>query len=201
LQAESVRSAHAEGWTVSVSGLVVSEFLSLDGVMEEPRWTFEYHDKHPWTEDQMKFKNGELFGSDSLLLGRVTHQGFAAACPSMQNDPEGYGKRMNSLPKYVVSRTLDRVDWNNSGLIQGDVAAEVSKLKQQPGQDISVFGSSLVQSLMQLGLVDELRLMVYPVVLGSGKRLFSSALQTTLKPVEARAFGSGVVLLRYQADK
>jgi dihydrofolate reductase len=185
-----------------MSRLVVSEFVSLDGVMEEPRWTFEYHDKRPWTEDQMKFKNGELFGSDSLLLGRVTYQGFAGAWPSMQDDPEGYGKRMNGLPKYVVSRTLEKAEWNNSRVISGDVAAEVTKLKEQPGQDILVFGScSLVQTLLQLGMVDELRLMVYPVVLGSGKRLFNSPLHAALKPVETRAFGSGVVLLRYQAER
>lgn len=192
----------AQPWVLRMRRLVVSEFVSIDGVMEDPKWTLEYHSKHPWTEDQLKFKKAELFGSDSLLLGRVTYQGFASAWPSMQDDPDGYGKRMNSLPKYVASRTLRKVEWNNSHLIQGDVGVEVAKLKQQAGQDLLVFGScSLVQLLLQMDLVDELRLQVYPVALGVGKRLFNSQARTPLKMVEAKAFGSGVVLLRYQPDR
>lgn len=184
-----------------MSRLVVTEFATLDGVMEDPKWTFEYHERHPWTEDQMKFKNGELFGSDSLLLGRVTYQGFAAAWPNMQDDPEGYGKRMNSIPKYVVSRSLPTVEWNNSRLIRGDVGEEVRRLKQQQGQDILVFGSrTLAQTLFGLGLVDELRLMVYPLVLGSGKKLFDGKVGARMKAAEARAFDSGVVLLRYELE-
>lgn len=178
--------------------LVVSEFASLDGVMEEPRWTFDYHNRHPWTEDQMSFKGGELFGSDALLLGRVTYQGFAAAWPSQQDDPQGYGKRMNAMPKHVVSKTLDKLEWTNSRLVKGDLVQEVTKLKEQPGKDLLVFGSlKLSAGLLERRLVDELRLMVYPVFLGGGRRLFAAA--SSLKPrlVEARGFASGVALLRY----
>jgi dihydrofolate reductase len=178
--------------------LVVSEFASLDGVMEEPRWTFEYHSRHPWTEDQLKFKNGELFESDALLLGRVTYQGFAAAWPSQQDDPQGYGKRINTMPKYVVSNTLDKLEWSNSRPIRGDLVGEITKLKSEPGKDLLVFGSlKLSSELLERRLVDELRLMVYPVFLGGGRRLFTKASALKPKLAEAIGFASGVVLLRY----
>jgi len=177
--------------------IVVSEFVTLDGVAEEPgKWSFPF-----WNEEIGKFKFDELFSSDALLLGRVTYQGFAKAWPSM-HDEAGYGKRMNGFPKHVVSRTLEKLDWNNSHLIKGDVEKEVSKLKQQPGQDLLIFGSGqLVNALMQHDLIDEYRLLVYPIVLGSGKRLFSDANKANLKLVETKTFGSGVVLLRYQPSK
>jgi dihydrofolate reductase len=109
---------------------------------------------------------------------------------------------MNGFPKHVVSRTLERLEWNNSHLIKGNIEKEVSKLKQQPGQDLLVFGSGqLVNALMQHDMIDEYRLLVYPVILGSGKRLFSDANKATLKLVETKTFGSGVVLLRYQPSK
>jgi dihydrofolate reductase len=131
----------------------------------------------------------------------VTYQGFAAAWPS-RTDEAGFAQRMNSLPKYVVSTTLDKTDWNNSHLVKGSIAKEVSKLKEQPGQDIMVAGSNrLVHTLMQHDLIDEYRLLVYPVVLGSGKRLFGDANKATLKLEETRAFSSGVVLLRYQPNR
>ena len=184
--------------------VIVSEFVTLDGVMEDPGgsektknggWAFKFRSK-----DQDKFKFDELFASDALLLGRVTYQGFAAAWPSMPPDPEGYSKRMDSLPKYVVSRSLEKVEWNNSRLIRTNVAEEVAKLKMQPGKDILVFGSGeLANGLMQGGLIDELRLLVHPIVLGSGKRLFKSGIGSKLKLMESRTFDSGVVLLRYQA--
>jgi dihydrofolate reductase len=185
--------------------VVVSMFLSLDGVMEDPGgvekfehggWTIPY-----WDDEIGKFKFEELFASDALLLGRVTYQGFAAAWPS-QADEAGFADRMNSLPKYVVSTTLKELEWNNSRLIKGNVAEEVSNLKQEPGQDILIAGSGeLVRTLMQHDLVDEYRLLVYPVVLGSGKRLFKEGSYTTLKPVETKTFNSGVVLLTYRPDK
>jgi len=178
--------------------LVISEFASLDGVMEDPRWTFEYHKEHPWTEDQLKFKGGELLGSDALLLGRVTYQGFAAAWPSQQDDPQGYGKRMNSLPKYVLSKTLGKLEWGNSRLLRGELVDETRRLKAQPGRDLLVFGSlKLSSELLERGLADELRLMVYPIFLGGGRRLFANA--SALKPrlAEAKGFDSGVALLRY----
>ncbi len=185
-----------------VRKIVVSEFVSLDGVIEDPGgsekskhggWTMPY-----WSDEIGKFKFDELFGSDTLLLGRVTYQGFADAWPS-RTDEQGFAQRMNGLPKYVVSTTLDEVEWNNSRLIKGDVAKEVSKLKQQPGRDILIAGSGeLVHELMKHDLIDEYRLLVYPVVLGSGKRLFAEGTKANLKLLEARTFASGVVLLRYQ---
>lgn len=182
--------------------VIVSEFVTLDGVMEDPggaektahgAWTWPY-----WSDEIGKFKFEELFASDALLLGRVTYQGFAAAWPSAM-DEQGFADRMNSLPKFVVSMTLTSVEWNNSSLIKEHVAEEIAKLKQQPGQDILIAGSAeLVQALMRHGLIDEYRLLVYPVVLGSGKRLFAEGSAATLKLVETRSFDSGVALLRYQ---
>jgi len=179
---------------VSMRKVVVSEFVSLDGVIEEPSWTFQFS-----SEEQQKFKFDELFASDALLLGRVTYEGFAAAWPSA-TDEEGFADRMNGLPKYVVSTTLEEpLEWNNSRLIEGDVAEEVSRLKQQPGHDILIYGSGeLLHTLMQHDLIDEYRLMVYPVVLGSGKRLFRDGINTTLRLVETRTFSSGVVVLSYR---
>jgi len=174
--------------------VVVTMFLSLDGVMEDPQnWSFPY-----WTDEIGKLKSDELFASDAQLLGRVTYQGFAAAWPSRTDD---YADRLDSLPKYVVSKTLERAEWHNSHLISANVAKEVSNLKQQPGQDILVHGSpTLVQTLMQADLVDEYRLLVFPVVPGSGKRLFKDGAKANLKLVETKAFSSGVVLLRYRAE-
>jgi dihydrofolate reductase len=182
--------------------VVVSEFVSLDGVIEDPGgaekfehggWTIPY-----WSDDIGAFKFDELMTSDALLLGRVTYEGFAAAWPG-QADEAGFADRMNNLPKYVVSTTLDKTDWNNSTIISGNVAEEVASLKEQPGQDILINGSGkLIQSLMPDNLIDEYRLLVYPIVLGSGKRLFQGGIDTTLKLVESRAFDSGVILLRYQ---
>jgi dihydrofolate reductase len=182
-----------------MSRVVVTEFVTLDGVMEAPeKWTFPFGN-----EEVAKFKRDELFESDALLLGRVTYQGFAAAWPS-RTDEQGFADRMNSLPKFVVSTTLNQVDWKNSRLIKSNVTEEVTRLKQQPGQGILIYGSGqLVDSLMQHGLIDEYRLMVYPLVLGSGKRLFRDMHDTTaLSLVESQAFSTGVVVLTYHpADK
>ena len=174
--------------------LVVAEYVSLDGVMEEPSWTGPY-----FNEDVARFQFELLFASDALLLGRVTYQGFAAAWPSM-TDEEGFVDRMNGLPKFVVSTTLEEVEWNNSSLIKENVDEEVSRLKQQPGQDILIYGSGdLVRTLMQHDLIDEYRLMVHPVVLGSGKRLFRDGSDTTaLRLVDTRPTSTGVVILTYQ---
>ena len=183
--------------------VVVSEYVTLDGVMEDPGgaektkhggWSFQF-----WSEEAAKFKFDELFASDALLLGRVTYQGFAAAWPTV-TDEAGFADRMNGLPKYVVSTTLEEVTWNNSRLIKGNVAEEVTRLKQQSGQDILVGGSGeLVQTLMQHDLVDEYRLMVHPVVVGGGKRLFRDGSDMrVLRLVETKAFSSGVVILSYE---
>lgn len=176
--------------------VVVAEFLSLDGVMDEPAWTVPY-----WNDEIAKFKYDELFASDAHLLGRVTYQGFAAAWPS-RTDEQGFADRMNSLPKYVVSTTLEKVEWNNSHLIKKNVVEEISRLKQQPGQDILVAGSAtLVNTLVEHDLVDEYHLLIYPVVLGQGKRLFKDGSKTTLKLVETKSFSSGVVAHIYQPDR
>jgi dihydrofolate reductase len=174
--------------------LVVTEFMSLDGVVENPGWTFPY-----WNDDIAQFKGEETSASDALLLGRVTYQGFAAAWPQSKDEGADY---FNNVRKYVVSTTLDKVDWNNSRLIKGDIVEEITKLKQQDGQNITVHGSgTLVQTLMQHDLVDSYRLLVYPVVLGSGKRLFQEGVAATLNLVESRSFNSGVIALIYEPNR
>lgn len=181
--------------------IVVSEFVSLDGVMEDPGgaekfehggWTIPY-----WNDDIAAYKTAELFASDGLLLGRVTYEGFAAAWPKMKDD---FADHMNNVAKYVVSSTLETADWNNSTVIRGDLVEEITNLKQQPGKDILVAGSAtLVQALMRHNLVDELRLEVYPVVLGSGKRLFAESGRVNLELVDTQATSSGVTLLTYRS--
>ena len=176
--------------------VVVSEFVSLDSVVEDPQWTFQFG-----SEEQEEFKFDELAASDALLLGRVTYEGFAAAWPQMEEQTGEYGAWMNGYPKYVVSTTLEeRLEWNNSTLIKGNVAEEIARLKQQTGEDILVFGSgALVNTLLEHDLVDEYRIMIFPVVVGGGKRLFGEALdKTVLKLTDTRTFASGVVVLTYQ---
>src|SRR5215213_6021782 len=155
--------------------LVVSEFVSLDGVVEEPSWTFQFE-----SEDKDQYKFDELAAADALLLGRVTYEGFAAAWPQMEEQTGEYGAWMNGYPKHVASRTLEEpLEWNNSTLIEGDLAEGVSKLKQQDGKDILVFGSGeLVRTLMEHDLIDEYRLMVFPIVVGKGKCLFGDVGET-----------------------
>jgi dihydrofolate reductase len=184
--------------------VIVSEFVTLDGVMEDPSWTFQFS-----SEEQERFKFDELAASDALLLGRVTYEGFAAAWPNMMEQYRGprraalgeYADMMNGYPKHVVSTTLEEpLEWNNSTLIKGNVAEDVSKLKRQPGKDILVFGSGdLVNTLMRHDLIDEYRLMVFPVVVGSGKRLFGDGGdKTALTLADTKTFGSGIVVLTYQ---
>jgi len=178
-----------------VRRVIVSKFVSVDGVMEDPSWTFQFS-----SEEQEQFKFDELSASDALLLGRVTYEGFAAAWPQMTEQTGEYGAMMNGYPKYVVSTTLEQAEWNNSTIIKENVSEEISRLKQQSGKDILVFGSGdLVNTLLEHDLVDEYRLMIFPVVVGSGKRLFGEGVDTTaLKLLDTRTFGSGVVLLTYQ---
>jgi dihydrofolate reductase len=176
--------------------IVLTEYVSLDGVMDEPAWTGPY-----WNDEIAKFKYDELFGSDTLLLGRVTYQGFAAAWPS-QSDAQGFADRMNNLPKVVISTTLQSVEWKNSSIIKDNVVEAVSRLRQQPGQNILLYGSrTLANVLSQHDQIDEYRLLVYPIVLGSGKRLFQDGSQKQLKLVETKIFSSGVVALTYQPDR
>ena len=182
--------------------IVVSEFVSLDGVMEGPGpkdpfqhagWTMPYGN-----EQFMKFKFDELMASSILLLGRVTYNGFAAAWPQVK-DETGFAAKMNSMPKYVVSTTLGNAEWNNSHIIKGDAAGEILKLKQSSADDILVAGSgTLVHTLTENNLVDEYRLLIYPVILGSGLRLFKEGVKANLKLISADAFKTGVVSMRYE---
>ncbi len=185
--------------------VVVSEFVTTDGVMEDPGGS-EGFDRGGWAlqfnrgPEGDKFKLDELMAADALLLGRKTYEGFAAAWPSIK-DEAGFADRMNGLPKYVVSTTLKAANWNNSRIIRANVAEAVSKLKKQPGQDILIGGSGqLIRSLMDYDLIDEYRLMIYPVVLGSGKRLFTEGNYATLKLVEVKPLSSGIILMRYEPD-
>jgi dihydrofolate reductase len=182
--------------------IVVTEFISLDGVIEDPGGAEDY--KHGgWTfqiergEDGDKFKVDETMQSDALLLGRVTYQGFADAWPSRSGE---FADKFNTMPKFVVSTTMDEAGWTNSKVIDGDVPAEVSKLRDRPGGDIVVHGSAqLVQTLIENDLVDELRLMVFPVVLGTGKRLWGETTdKKRLRLVDARTVGDGVSIQVYQ---
>src|SRR5881396_2238372 len=163
--------------------LAATLFMTLDGVVEAPdKWSFPF-----WSDETGKFKSDELRATDALLLGRVTYEGFA----------DGF----NSMPKYVASKTLKKLEWKNSHLIKGDLAAEVSKLKQQPGRDVVIHGSpTLIRSLLPHDLIDEYRLLVYPIVLGRGKRLFDEASQAKLKLAESETFSKGVVKLVYRRD-
>ena len=188
--------------------LIASEFVTLDGVMEAPG-----HDQHPdgknaWalryaSDDQQRYKSEELFEAGALLLGRVTYEIFAAFWPTAPKD-EGFANRMNAIPKYVVSESLRTAGWQNSSIIGGNPAEKIAELKQQSGGDILLLGSAdLLNSLITHDVIDEYRFMVFPVVLGSGKRLFRAATDIThLRLVDTRAFASGVTVLTYRpADR
>jgi dihydrofolate reductase len=187
-----------------VGRIVVTEFVSVDGVMEDPGgaegfkyggWTFEINRG----DDGDKFKLDEALSSSALLLGRKTYDGFADAWPSREGE---FADRFNTMPKYVVSSNLEDPEWNNSTVLQGDVAEEVRKLRDEQDGDIVVHGSAqLVQTLLEDDLVDELRLMVFPVVLGSGKRLFGETSdKKRLRLVDSKLVGDGVAIVVYQRD-
>ncbi len=182
--------------------IVVSEFVSLDGVIEDPGgaegsaiggWTFKFDDPVG-----MKYKLDEVNEHDAMLLGRVTYQGFAAAWPG-RTDEVGFADKMNSMPKYVVSRTLGSADWNNSTILTGDLATEVTALREQDGGDILVAGSAtLVRALAASDLIDEYRLMIFPIILGQGKQLLEGLRDAPiLKCVDAKRLDSGTVILTY----
>jgi len=188
-----------------VGRIVVTEFVSLDGVMEDPGGA-EGYEHGGWSfqvsrgDEGDKFKLDELVDAEAQLLGRVTYEGFAKAWPSI-TDEAGFAEKMNSMPKYVVSSTLTNPEWQNTTVLSGDVAEEVSKLKQEVDGNILVAGSAqLVQALIEHGLVDELRLMVYPVVLGSGKRLFGkTSNKKALRLADSRVVGDGVQILVFES--
>ena len=182
--------------------IVVTEFVSLDGVVEDPGgaedfkyggWSFEVSRG----DEGDKFKLDEALSSEALLLGRVTYEGFAKAWPSREGE---FADKFNSMPKYVVSSTLEDPEWNNSTVLKGDLAEEVAKLKQEQDGEIVVHGSAtLAQALLEEDLVDELRLMVYPVVLGTGKRLFGETSdKKPLRLVDSKVVGDGVTILTYE---
>jgi dihydrofolate reductase len=183
--------------------IVVTEFVSVDGVMEAPGPDGSGFKHEGWTfnistgQEGEKFKLDETMESEAQLLGRVTYQGFASAWPSVKDE---FGGKFNSMPKYVVSSTLQKAEWTNSTVLRGDVVDEVAKLKQRIHGDIVVHGSAkLVQTLLANDLVDELRLMVYPVILGSGKRLFGdNADLKSLRLKDSRTVGDGVLILTYE---
>src|SRR5712692_629707 len=156
--------------------LVATEYLSLDGVFEEPgRWSGPF-----FNDEAGQFKWSELQASDALLLGRNTYEGFAAAWPTMKGTGE-FGEKMNSMTKYVVASTLNRVDWAGSKLVKGDVVAEVRKLKKEPGHDLLLSGSAqLFNALMEENLIDLYRFMLHPIVLGKGKRLFAEGVDQSI---------------------
>jgi dihydrofolate reductase len=187
---------------VTMGQIVVTEFVSLDGVMEDPGGAEDF--KHGgWSfkisrgDEGDKFKLDETFASEALLLGRVTYEGFAEAWPSREGE---FADKFNNMPKYVVSSTLSAPEWNNSTVLNGDVVKEVGKLRQEIDGDIVVHGSAmLVQTLLEYDLVDQLRLMVFPVVLGSGKRLFGDTSGTKpLRLVDSKVVGDGVTILVYE---
>ena len=181
--------------------VVAVEYLTLDGVAQDPGpsgdfehrgWTVPY-----WNDELLKYQSDLLFASDALLLGRVTYEEFVAAWPLRSGDP--FIDRMNSLPKFVASKTLKGpLQWNAT-LLEGDVADEVAKLKKQSGQNLLIYGSAaLVNALMPRNLIDVYRLMVYPLVLGSGERFFKdSGGRTTLALSDAKTTATGVAVLTY----
>lgn len=183
--------------------IIATEFVSLDGVMEAPGggedykhqgWTFDV-DRGPEGD---KFKLDEALAAEALLLGRRTYEGFAAAWPSMEGE---FADKFNGMPKYVVSSTLTDPTWNNSTVLSGELAQEIAKLKQDVAGELHVHGSAqLVQGLLEHGLLDELRLMVFPVVLGSGKRLFgNSEEKRSLSLSDCKTVGDGIAVLTYEA--
>jgi dihydrofolate reductase len=177
--------------------VIAAEFLSLDGVMESPdQWHF------PYFNDEMGQVMGEGFAaSDAMLMGRVNYEEWAAYWPQQDPEENPIAATMNGRQKYVVSTTLEEpLEWSNSTLIKENVAGEIEKLKNQPGKDIVISGSAtLVRSLLRYGLLDELKLMVHPILVGGGKRLFDEGVATNpLELVDSKTFSTGVLYLTYR---
>jgi dihydrofolate reductase len=169
-------------------------YVSADGVVEGPAWTAPY-----WNDEISRLQYDYLFSSEALLLGRVTYEGFKESWPKMTEETGDFGVRMNTMPKYVASRTLTEGEWNAT-VMKGDVASEVRKLKEQDGGDLLIYGSgTLVDELTRLELIDEYRLMLFPVVVGSGKKLFSPPLpQTPLRLTDSTITATGIAILTYE---
>ena len=177
--------------------IVVSEFLSADGVMEAPdTWQFPFQ-----TEELGAITERQIRDADAFLLGRVTYEVFAGFWPTQTHNEFGVADKLNSAPKYVVSTTLQKADWNNSTLIMSNVIEEIRKLKQQPGSMIGISGSAtLVHSLLDAGLIDEIQVLVHPIVLGKGIRLFGDGYHSPMKLADSKILPNGVVFLSYQIE-
>jgi dihydrofolate reductase len=180
--------------------VIAWELVALDGVMESPeKWSFQFHN------DEMAEANAAgMAAADAMLLGRVTYQEFASYWPYQNSADQPFTDYLNNTPKYVVSTTLEEpLEWQNSTLIKDNVEEEIARLKRQPGKNIGIVGSgTLVRSLLRDDLLDELQLMVHPVVVGSGKRLFEEGGdQKALKLVDSKTFSTGVLSLTYQPDR
>lgn len=174
--------------------LVVTEYITLDGIFEEPGlWSMPF-----WSDAAGRYKYDELFASDMQLLGRLTYEGFAKAWPTMEGTGD-FGEKMNTMPKYVVSTTLQKADWENSHIISANILDEIQKLKQQEGKNILVAGSGqLVAFLFENKLVDEFHVLLHPLVLGKGKRLFTQPEKFAFDLIETKQLPNGIVALHYQ---
>jgi dihydrofolate reductase len=172
--------------------LKLAMYVSLDGVVEDPAWTGPF-----WNDELSELQADYLYASDALVLGRVTYEGFAASWPSMEESTGEFGRKMNSMPKHVASTTLTEAEWNAS-IIEGDLGEAVRRLKEEPGGDLLVYGSAtLVDELARLDLIDEYRLIVCPVLVGSGKRLFADVAEKTLRLSQVTTTAAGVAVLTY----
>ncbi len=184
--------------------LVVTEYVTIDGVMEAPNlWSFDF-----WSDDAAEFKNQELKDSDIQLMGRVTYDGFSQAWPKMEAETGDFGVKMNSMRKYVVSTTLQTAEWNNTTIIKENVVEEIRKLKTEANADSTPLGNILVPAssgllplLFQNKLIDEFRYLLHPIVFGKGKKLFPEGkefLKTSFKLKEAKGFSKGIIVLIYE---
>jgi dihydrofolate reductase len=176
--------------------LKLAMYVSLDAVVEEPAWTRPF-----WDDELSSLQADYLSTSDALVLGRVTYEGFAAAWPAMEENSGDFGKKMNSMPKFVASRTLEQAEWNAT-ILKGDLATAVTDLKGQEGGDLLIYGSGdVVDELTRAGLIDEYRLMVHPVLVGSGKRIFNNVDASTFALVGTTVTTTGVTVLTYVAGE
>ncbi|RJL24209.1 dihydrofolate reductase family protein [Bailinhaonella thermotolerans] len=177
--------------------IITSTYITLDGEIESPHiWSTPY-----FNEEAGQFAQEQLFASDALLMGRRTYDGFSSTWPSM-SDPGGFADRMNTMPKYVVSTTLEKADWTNTTIISDNVVERVRELKEQPGQDILMYGHGPVAAtLMEHGLLDEVRLWMIPVFHGSGVTIFREGMKGEFDLADVKTLKSGTVILSYTAKR
>ena len=178
--------------------IVAGEFVSADGVMEAAdQWQLPYQ-----TEEMGEITERQIRDASAFLMDRMTYEMFAPYWPTLKNNEFGVADKINSAPKYVVSTTLQKADWNNSTQIKSNVIEEIRKLKQQPGGEIAIIGSAiLVHSLLDAGLIDEIQVLVHPIVLGKGIRLFADGYHSSMKLADSKILSNGVVYLSYQIDQ